>query len=267
MNTNETRPRYLSVAETAKLIRPQLKTHFPGIKFSVRSSSYAGGASIDISWTDGPTTKEVDSVVGAYESKSFDGSIDLGCYWKSWLLPDGTAETAHGTGTTGSLGYIEPIDNPKPHPQAELVSFGADYVHTERSFSAEFLQPIAEAVAKKYGHPTPTVLVRECGAYVDRTAGSGGIRLASGYDLGDMIRQEAYQTSAQKPPEQETAGNPSNGPANGSGASLGDYKGHPTISLELPNGRAFTFGLAKAAAIMAHAEAIGRFVESAGSAI
>ena len=263
---NTTRPRYLSVAETAKLIRPQLKAHFPGIKFSVRSSSYAGGASIDISWTDGPTTKEVDSVVGAYESKSFDGSIDMGCYWKSWLLPDGTAETAHGTGTAGSLGYIEAIDNPKPHPQAELVHFGADSVHCDRSFSAEFLQPIAEAVATKYGHPTPTVLVREWGAYVDRTAGSALV--ANGYDLGDMIRHEAYQTSAhQKAPETETAGRPSNGPSNGSGAVLGDYKGHPTISLELPNGRSFTFGLAKAAAILAHAEAIGRFVESAGSAV
>jgi len=224
-------PRYLSVAETAKLIRPQLKAHFPGIKFSVRSSSYAGGASIDISWTDGPTTTEVDAVVGAYESKSFDGSIDLGCYWKSWLLPDGTAETAKGTGTTGSRGFIEPIDNPKPHPQAELVSFGADSVHCDRAFSAEFLQPIAEAVATKYGHPMPTVLVRGCGAYVDRTAGSA--RIANGYDLGDMIRQEAYQTSAhQKPLEQETAARPSNGPSNGSGAVLGDYKGHPTISLE-----------------------------------
>jgi len=228
MNTS---PRYLSVAETARLIRPQLKAHFPGVKFSVRSSSYAGGASIDISWTDGPTTKEVDSVVGAYESKSFDGSIDLGCYWTSWLLPGGTAETAHGTGTTGSLGYIEPIDNPKPHPQAELVSFGADSVSCDRSFSAEFLQPIAEAVAKKYGHPTPTVLVRECGAYVDRTAGSALV--ANRYDLGDMIYQEAYQTSAhQKAPEPETADDPSNGPSNGSGAVLGDYKGHPTISLE-----------------------------------
>ena len=267
MNT-DIRPRYLSVAETAKLIRPQLKTHFPGIKFSVRSSSYAGGASIDISWTDGPTTKEVDSVVGAYESKSFDGSIDMGCYWKSWLLPDGTAETAKGTGTTGSLGYIEAIDNPKPHPRAELVSFGADSVHCDRSFSAEFLQPIAEAVATKYGHPTPTVLVREWGAYVDRTAGSAGILIANGYSLGDMIYQEAYQTSAhQKPPEPEAADDPRNGPSNGSGAVLGDYKGHPTISLELANGRPFTFGLAKAAAILAHAEAIGRFVESAGSAV
>jgi len=51
---------YLSCAETAKLIGPALKAAFPGVKFSVRSHTYAGGASIDIDWTDGPTQKTVD---------------------------------------------------------------------------------------------------------------------------------------------------------------------------------------------------------------
>lgn len=34
---------YLSAAETAKLIRAQLKAKFPGCKFWVRSHTYAGG--------------------------------------------------------------------------------------------------------------------------------------------------------------------------------------------------------------------------------
>lgn len=36
--------KYLSCAETAKLLRQALKESFPGVKFSVRSSVYSGGA-------------------------------------------------------------------------------------------------------------------------------------------------------------------------------------------------------------------------------
>lgn len=39
--------KYISVTETAKLIRQTLKENFKCIKFSVRSRNYAGGASID----------------------------------------------------------------------------------------------------------------------------------------------------------------------------------------------------------------------------
>ena len=44
----------VSLTDTAKLIRATLKAKFPGIKFSVRSSRYAGGSSIDVRWNDGP---------------------------------------------------------------------------------------------------------------------------------------------------------------------------------------------------------------------
>ena len=57
---------YLTVAETAKLVRQALKQQLPGVKFSVRSSSYSGGASIDVTWTDGPQTAAVDAVVRPY---------------------------------------------------------------------------------------------------------------------------------------------------------------------------------------------------------
>jgi hypothetical protein len=68
--------RYLSCAETAKLVRAALKESFPGVKFSVRSDSYAGGASIDVRWVDGPTGKQVDEILGAFEGAYFDGMID-----------------------------------------------------------------------------------------------------------------------------------------------------------------------------------------------
>jgi hypothetical protein len=36
---------YISVTDTAKIVRQELKKHFPGVVFSVRSSSYSMGAS------------------------------------------------------------------------------------------------------------------------------------------------------------------------------------------------------------------------------
>ena len=54
--------KYLSVVETARIIRKALKNKFEGTKFSVRSDKNAGGASINISWTDGPTSKEVEEI-------------------------------------------------------------------------------------------------------------------------------------------------------------------------------------------------------------
>ena len=46
-----TSPRYLSAVETARLVRKALKARFPDVRFSVRSDSYAGGASVRVGWT------------------------------------------------------------------------------------------------------------------------------------------------------------------------------------------------------------------------
>ena len=56
--------KYMSCAETAKFVRTESKKNFPGVKFSVRSSVYSGGASIGVSRVLGPTTKEVDAIAG-----------------------------------------------------------------------------------------------------------------------------------------------------------------------------------------------------------
>ena len=61
----------------AKNMRIELKMYFPKIKFSVKSDSFAGGNSIDISWTDGPTTEQVKkAVTGKYSAGNFDGMTD-----------------------------------------------------------------------------------------------------------------------------------------------------------------------------------------------
>lgn len=51
------------VTESAKDIRVILKAEWPKTKFSVRSERYAGGSSVDLTWTDGPTLTQVDQVV------------------------------------------------------------------------------------------------------------------------------------------------------------------------------------------------------------
>lgn len=64
-------------AATAKAIRKDLKEKFPGIKFSVRADSYAGGNSVHVSWQDGPTDNMVDDLIKKYQYGHFDGMKDI----------------------------------------------------------------------------------------------------------------------------------------------------------------------------------------------
>lgn len=105
--------RSYSTAGTAVLIREELKKRFPGITFSVKSSTYAGGSSIDITWTDGPTTAQVDEVGKRYQQGHFDGMQDM--------------HISHGpTQVIDDAGNLH------------WASYGAKYIHTSRSFSATY---------------------------------------------------------------------------------------------------------------------------------
>lgn len=143
--------RYIDVAETAKLIRKQLKAKFPAVKFGVRSQRYAGGSSIDIDWTDGPTGKAVDSVVKPFCGGRFDGMIDMAYNVDSYLLPDGSAAYGRSPGSSGSMGVDAPYENAAPCAGAELVHFCASHVFTHRALSAEFKARVAASLADKYG--------------------------------------------------------------------------------------------------------------------
>lgn len=69
-------------AWVAYLAKQELKQKFPGVKFSVKSSSYAGGNSVDVRYeysTKGNASlKEVNEVLQKYRAGSFDGMTD--CY-------------------------------------------------------------------------------------------------------------------------------------------------------------------------------------------
>ena len=111
--------KYDSLTKGGKNLRRELKDAFPETKFSVRSRSYSGGDSIDINWTDGPTTEVVEKISGKYQQGSFNGMEDIYEYSSSNVWPD--------------------------------VFGGAKYVMTNRSYSNEaYLQAVAE-VEKEWG--------------------------------------------------------------------------------------------------------------------
>ena len=129
---------YLTCAETAKLIRKQLKQHFPGVKFSVRSATYSGGASIDIYWTDGPTEAQVSPITSPFAGGRFDGMIDMAYSASSWLNEDGTASVAYSPGTYGQRGSDPEVIGSRSTGTARLVHFGSDYVFLNRTESEGF---------------------------------------------------------------------------------------------------------------------------------
>jgi hypothetical protein len=114
---------YLTAAETAKHLRQALRSAFPGMKFSVRTQTYAGGVSIDVTWTDGPFTKDVEAVTRHYTGASFDGMTDTKHHHSTLLA------------ATGEL--------------PEEVHFGADFIFTHRQLSTVLvarLTSLAETV-------------------------------------------------------------------------------------------------------------------------
>lgn len=65
-----------TVKETAAALRKNLHATFPGTKFSVRMATGTAYGWIDVRWTDGPTSEQVNAVTREYESERFDGMDD-----------------------------------------------------------------------------------------------------------------------------------------------------------------------------------------------
>lgn len=141
---------YISPADTAKLIRAQLKKHFPTCKFFVNTKTYSGGASIDIDWIDGPTEKEVKSIVSAYNGAGFDGMTDYKTSHDAYLLPDGSAAFSKTEDD-----YYTTTHYTSPNPEAKAVHFGADYIFTNRQYSPEFVARTLAPICAEYGVEMP----------------------------------------------------------------------------------------------------------------
>ena len=149
MATTARQTEYVSAADTAKILRKQLKPAFPDVRFSVRSKTYAGGASINVNWVDGPTEDEVNAVVKPYEGGGFDGMIDMKYNRSHYLKPDGSVYVHHDPGTEGSGGMNSGENNTGLErlmpDDVRVVHFGADHIFTRRVRSNQD-ELMAEAV-------------------------------------------------------------------------------------------------------------------------
>jgi len=155
--------KYISVVNTAKLVRAALKESFVGVKFSVTSDSYAGGASINIKYTNGPTEKQVKEVISSFEGSYFDGMIDYkgSCY---------------------------------ANLNGEEVRFGADFIFVNRKYSVEFLTKMANQVAFSYQVKEAFEIVDSVysGAYVK---GCNQVYLQSNRYFASQVATEASEVS------------------------------------------------------------------------
>lgn len=167
---------YLSCAETAVMIRSVLKESFPGVKFSVRSSVYSGGASININYQDGPNVDAVRSAVSIFEASYFDGSIDY----------KGLNFTA--------------IDG-------QEVRFGCDFVFVNRKVSDEVYAAAIDALYEKFAgnfrdDPLPRVTVADVknGASLSREIPGMNNGLYGGFNrrLDEVVREMAADFPVQQ---------------------------------------------------------------------
>jgi Large polyvalent protein associated domain 29 len=170
----DTRPtRYVSLTDTAKHIRGALKLAYPTVKFSVRSKSYSGGSSIDVSWTDGPVSSDVEKVIKPFSGASFDGMTDL--------------KTSHTS-----------------EYQGEKVRWGTDYVFTQRYLSADFLRRIACKVAAQYHVPILEIQAHDYYPYFSDAGplipDTGHMNYGHDACVRDVIMHTAYETSALEKP-------------------------------------------------------------------
>jgi hypothetical protein len=159
--------KYISTADTAKLIRKELKANFPAIKFSVKSKVYSGGSSIRVYWTDGVLTAQVKSIVDKFSGASFDSMQDL--------------KSHHTSEYNG-----------------EKVHFGADYIFCERGISQRLMRDAAIEVAYKYGvefHDMPRVVVGNSGSVWCEDNGKKPYE-SSRDTLADLVHQQAREMTA-----------------------------------------------------------------------
>lgn len=71
-------------AHVASLIKKELQTRYPLIQWHVKSSIFSGGDSVDVSYTDGPTSHDVQSICDKYVNSSFDAMT--GRIWVGFII-------------------------------------------------------------------------------------------------------------------------------------------------------------------------------------
>lgn len=220
--------------ETAKMVRRMLKESFPGQKFSVRATWATHSPAIDIYWTDGPTTKQVEAKVNVFRCGDFDGMQDLMTYRTS----------------------INPWTN-------EPADYACDFLSCHREYSAEAYTKLRDMVCQDWQlNPDefPVLFTSSNSPYVKRTY-NHEINKRAGDDVSTLIWRKGQEISFYETKEQ-TISEPTPEPQEdtNSGVWVSEYKGNSIINL--PNGsRSFSFGVSKARLILEHLDEIKSFVE------
>lgn len=150
-----------SLIAAAKNIKIELGLAFPGVKFSIKSRRFSMGDAIDVSWIDGPQSKQVDEIINRYSAGSFNGMEDLYEYSRN----------------------------------AWIEAFGdAKYVHSRRDMSDAAIGRAIRLLRSKFGAEAVgddvTVEAYRKGELRRRKALLGGFGI---YDLSDEIGQAAYR--------------------------------------------------------------------------
>jgi Large polyvalent protein associated domain 29 len=176
---------WVSNQDLAFLVRQALKRNFPKTKFSVRNPHYS---SITVQWVDGPSTKQVQSVIGSFETKSFDGSIDLAYSKSFWLYADGSASHAHTEGTQGSAGCVgESIASAERPDGVPVTNVAGVYISESRRYSVGFLQDVVDSLKTKWDLS---------GVSVEHSDWEGGRVVTKDWEKQRIVFQEAESVTA-----------------------------------------------------------------------
>lgn len=209
--------RRIPTVEVAKLVRARLKKEWPGVKFSVRSDSM--GSSVDVSWTDGPTRQKVEEVLNQYAGARFDDMTDSKYYASTWLC------STHAPTVANTYGGGRPKDaKPRCCPNAEIVTFGADWVTGHRrdwDNVSRVLDHACDAEAWPAGTAAIEAIRSALTAYeAGRTDGKKGTRhqIPKGYETS--VLADAYRAGYAKGAEQRR---PRRGSSSGSYGPLTRY--------------------------------------------
>jgi hypothetical protein len=172
---------YASTKLVAANVRKVLKKDFPGIKFSVKSSSHG---SIGVSWVDGPVSIDVDMSIERFKAGNFNGMEDIYEYSKStWGEAFGSVEYLFTNreesqeATQKAIdflwlimedGELDGIEKPTP----ETVHHGylnIEHLNCTLSQAVHYLSHAYDHIENKFkAHGYPTFVVRKAINYVLR---------------------------------------------------------------------------------------------------
>ena len=131
----DVKKRKIDVVDVAKLVRQALKIAFPDTKFAVRSSRFAGGTSIHVSWKETPTESEVSQLLDRFRG------LDYNKRWDTWepltlcFRDDGSSIAM------GPYGTSEIRSNWTDSIVAAVLPSGTDWVRFDVDYLPYYREP------------------------------------------------------------------------------------------------------------------------------